>query len=664
MDFPAPFLIRALAAIAFAWAGAAAAAQPGAPLPPVAQFFQPAGLQSPSLSPDGRQLAFIQHPRGGRARLAVLDLKTLAPAVVASFVDDDISSFRWVNDHRLVFQLKTVLTGPGTVKAAAGLFAVNSDGSGFRQLVETVRYRVKNGNADLQLLPWNTYLNEIVGEQDSDDVFVITPEEIHLKKVDYIALRRLNTVTGRTSDVEAPLHSFGWVADRHGQLRAAITRSGKATAIEYRDDAGKWSKLDEFDTFVGAGLTPRYIDPAGQLYVRAASGDKAALFTYDPVARKLGARPVLASPEFDIDVHFIANRDKLLGLRYLVDAQVTTWLDPGMQAVQEQVDALLPGSANLISVPARAQANFVLVDSFSDVQPNVYYLYQTHTRKLMKVGSILPAFDPAQLGRMDFVHYKARDGMTIPAYLTMPPGAVRKQLPMVVLVHGGPWVRGGAWRWDPEVQFLASRGYVVLQPEFRGSAGFGTRHLRAGWKQWGLAMQDDLADGARWAIAEGIADPARICIAGASYGGYAALMGLARDPGLFRCGVEWVGVTDINLMYDVGWSDFSDDYKRFGMPTLVGDQVADAAQLKATSPIEQAARITQPLLLAYGGYDVRVPIVHGEKFRDAIKAHNGQVEWIEYDEEGHGWQKPDTNVDFWTRVERFLARQLTPSAAP
>jgi dipeptidyl aminopeptidase/acylaminoacyl peptidase len=246
----------------------------------------------------------------------------------------------------------------------------------------------------------------------------------------------------------------------------------------------------------------------------------------------------------------------------------------------------------------------------------------------------------------------------------MPPGAQKKKLPMVVLVHGGPWVRGGAWRWDSEVQFLASRGYVVLQPEFRGSAGFGSAHFRAGWKQWGLAMQDDLADGARWAIEQGIADPARICIAGASYGGYATLMGLAKDPQLFRCGVDWVGVTDINLMYDVGWSDFSDEYKRWGMPARVGDQVADAAQLKATSPIEQAARITQPLLLAYGAYDVRVPIVHGEKFRDAVKAHNQQVEWVEYDKEGHGWSLPETRIDFWTRVEKFLAHQIGSPATP
>jgi dipeptidyl aminopeptidase/acylaminoacyl peptidase len=178
-------------------------------------------------------------------------------------------------------------------------------------------------------------------------------------------------------------------------------------------------------------------------------------------------------------------------------------------------------------------------------------------------------------------------------------------------------------------------------------------------------MQDDLADGARWAIAQGIADPKRICIAGASYGGYATLMGLARDPALYRCGVAWAGVTDIDLMYSGTWyedSDLPDEYKSYGMPVLVGDQVKDAAQLKATSPLAQAARITQPLLLAYGGADRRVPLFHGTRFRDAVRRTNHQVVWIEYPEEGHGWWLPKNRIDFWTRVEKFLDKHIGTGA--
>jgi dipeptidyl aminopeptidase/acylaminoacyl peptidase len=229
---------------------------------------------------------------------------------------------------------------------------------------------------------------------------------------------------------------------------------------------------------------------------------------------------------------------------------------------------------------------------------------------------------------------------------------------MVVLVHGGPWARGGHLAWNREVQFLATRGYAVLQPEFRGSEGFGREHFEAGWKQWGQAMQDDVADGTRWAIDQGVADPKRICIAGASYGGYATLMGLVKNPELYRCGVDWVGVTDINLLYDLRFTRTSQEAKTYGLPVLIGDQSKDAAMLKANSPLENASKIKQPLLLAYGGKDRTVPIDHGEKFYKAVKEVNPKVEWIEYPEEGHGWRYERTSLDFWARVEKFLAENL------
>jgi len=241
----------------------------------------------------------------------------------------------------------------------------------------------------------------------------------------------------------------------------------------------------------------------------------------------------------------------------------------------------------------------------------------------------------------------------------LPPGYKKgQQYPMVVLVHGGPWVRGASVMWAADPQFLATRGYVVVEPEFRSSVGYGDALFRAGFKQWGLAMQDDVADAARWAIAQGYADPKRICIAGASYGGYATLMGLIRDPDLFRCGVEWVGVTDIELMYTIAWSDASDQWRDYGMPVLVGDREKDAEQLRNTSPLQLAAKIKQPLLMAYGGADRRVPIDHGRKLHSALSGSNPNVEWVVYPDEGHGWLLEKNRFDFYGRVERFLAKYL------
>jgi dipeptidyl aminopeptidase/acylaminoacyl peptidase len=613
------------------------AADSPAPRPPAEQFFRDPAFSSAALSPDGKLLAFRTRSKGGRARLAVLDLQTMKPNVVASFNDADVGRLEWVNDKRLVFNLATELEAPGAVKMGPGLFAVNHDGSGFRELVETLNPLVRMAHGDNRVLRWNTFLQGAIGKRDTDDVLVITPEEYGLKTWDYFKLRRLNTMNGRVTDVDAPLHSIHWILDRAGELRSTVSLEGNTATIHYRGANGAWRKLDAFDRYFGEGMSPRFVDADGKLYVQSSvAGDKVGLHIYDPETRKLSDKPVLASADYDVDASFVFDDRKLLGIRHVIDAEVVEWLDVDMKAVQAAVDALLPRTTNRIEVASRPETSFVLVEAFADTQPNVFYLFDTRTKKLSKLGSTLPEIDPRQMGEMDMHRFKARDGLPIPAYLTLPPGTAKKNLPMVVLVHGGPWVRGSSWHWDPQVQFLASRGYAVLQPEFRGGTGFGSRHFEAGWKQWGLAMQNDIADAARWAIAQGTADPKRICIAGASYGGYSALMGLVNDPDLFRCGISWAGVTDIELMYSVGWSDSSDDYKRHGMPTLIGDRVKDAAQLKATSPLVNAARIKQPLLMAHGGYDVRVPIVHGEKFRDAVKAHNPQVEWVVYPDEGHG----------------------------
>lgn len=635
-----------------------AQAQAQAARPAIESFFQEPLLSGALLSPDGRTLAMRVATRGARSRLVALDLQSLKPTVVASFSDADIGQFQWVNERRLVFDLRTRLTGPGRVDIGQGLFAVNADGEEFRQLVETRLSFVKSHGGGTEQLPWNTHLYQTLSRQDSDDVFVTRPEEVSKDKVDYFKLLRLNTLTGRAREIDAPLHSQGWLLDAKGELRMATTYQGDQMTVQVRQADGRWKALVERERYSANAWAPRYIGPDGQIYAEAQPTDKTGVYTLDAATGVLGRAAAAASKDFDLHPSFIANANKLLGLRYTIDAEITQWLDADMKALQMHIDTLLPATANRLGVPARGDSQWVLVEAFADVQPTLTYLYHRGTRKLSSVGAARPDIQAAQMGQTDFMRITARDGLPLPAYLTLPATGPKKGLPMVVLAHGGPWVRGASWRWDAEVQFLASRGYAVLQPEFRGSTGFGWKHFRAGWKQWGLAMQDDLADAARWAIVQGIADPQRICIAGASYGGYATLMGLAKEPELYRCGINWVGVSDIDLMYSVGWSDIHNEFKTLGMPRLIGDPVKDAERLKTASPLANAAKIKQPLLMAYGAWDVRVPLVHGEKLRDALKPHNPQVQWVVYEDEGHGWQKAETRIDFWGRVERFLNQHI------
>jgi dipeptidyl aminopeptidase/acylaminoacyl peptidase len=296
-----------------------------------------------------------------------------------------------------------------------------------------------------------------------------------------------------------------------------------------------------------------------------------------------------------------------------------------------------------------------MVYSMADTDPGTYRMYNHKTGTFTLLGQPRPWIKPEQMATQDFFKFKARDGLEIPSYLTLPKGQ-KKNLPMVVMVHGGPNVRGEGWGWNPEAQFLASRGYAVLQMEFRGSTGYGYKHESLGYKQWGLTMQDDITDGTKWAIAQGIADPKRICIAGASYGGYATVMGLIKEPELYQCGISWVGVTDISLLYTLTQSDSNDDTERYFLPKKVADLKKDAEQIKATSAVENAAKLKAPLILAYGGSDARVPTEHGERLKTAMKGANPNLEWIVYPEEGHGWVRLKNNVDFWTRVEKFLNR--------
>jgi dipeptidyl aminopeptidase/acylaminoacyl peptidase len=667
--FTLPFAATAAPA---ASAQSAPAGNAAAPIP-LASFFDGSSFGGALLSPSGRYLAARSGAPGRRTVLAVIDLQQNTLKVVAGFRDADIGHVTWVNDERLAFDLTDREVGPRDTYLGAGLFAVNRDGSNMRQLADRRGEEFVSeatGFAAKKILPWSTFLIGQDGAQDSEWLYVSSydfDDDGHVRNVN---LLRLNTLTGQSSVVQRPARVDGWMLDHQGKPRLAMGHERDQTTLYYLDPAGdKWRPLVSYRSYTGSkgSFSPLGFGADGTLYVTARRGkDTLALYAFDYQAGKVQDEALIETPGYDFEGSLVANRAKLLGVRYETDAQASIWFDPAMKALQEKIDKLLPSTVNMVSVAASPDAPWVLVRSYSDVQPAVYMLYNVQSGTLNKVGEARPGIDARRMASQEVLRYKARDGLDIPALLTIPAGTPKgAKLPMVVLVHGGPYVHGSSWGWSAQTQFLASRGYAVLEPAFRGSTGFGARHFVAGWKQWGLKMQDDIADGTRWAIAKGIADPKRICIAGASYGGYATLMGLVKDPDLYRCGVDWVGVTDIQLLYDGHWSfksDMSDEWKSYGMPEMVGDPVKDAAQLAATSPLQQAARITQPLLMAYGGVDHRVPMYHGRKFYDAVTRTNKQVEWIEYQDEGHGWSLPKNRIDFWGRVETFLDKQIGKDA--
>ena len=655
---------------AFVWLGAVSSPALAAPLP-ANLFFRAPQMSAPSLSPSGRWVASSLKADGREFRqLVLIDLQGVEkPRVLVSFDNANVGGAIWITDERLMFSTSSGRGSTASEGMASssgdGLFAINRDGKDFPRLLIRAPGTANTDTAlSARSLSARHALNAVLRD-GSNDVVVshFTPGVDGLPSS--VNLLRLDTVSGETKAIAAdgPRGVITWVVDpATGLPRIAITRSGSKGTMHWRaaQDA-PWTVLREFEGFGDTeSFTPLHLSADNVLLAAARLGgaDKSVLLRFNLNKDTRQGEELLALADYDFGGAPVLNTaGRLLGVRYLTDAAGTHWYDSALQAIQADVDKLLPDTVNVVDCGRCDRLERVAVVSWSDKQPTVYLVFDVASKKLSALGSTRPWIRPQAMAARDMVHFKARDGLRIPLHVTRPSG-LKGPAPLVVLVHGGPYVRGGSWTWNPHAQFLASRGYAVIEPEFRGSTGFGEKHFRAGWKQWGLAMQDDIADAALFAVEQGWADAKRICIAGASYGGYATLMGLIKHPDLYRCGINWVGVSDIEMLYTLNWSDTSEHYRQHGMPTLVGDRVKDAAQLAATSPLKRAAELKQPLLMAYGALDVRVPLDHGLRMRDALRAHNKGVEWVVYEDEGHGFTQLKNNVDFWTRVEKFLERHL------
>ena len=637
------------------------------PLPSVESFFKDPFVRQVRLSPQGHYVAILTGMPDGRQMLAIRDTADLKKVNVPAAGSDQtyITDIHWINENRIGFTVKNRRI---EFEGNRDEFAVDRDGSYLTHLISGnwEHHQESTGSNIIDKTLTADYTFHAVTHDGSDDIIVEkyswNGTDIH---PDRSFLYRLNTRTRQLSDVVGkapPERSQYWLSDAAGVPRIALADDKGRCKASYRSSAGgDWQALYDVDCYSDQRYSPLYFDGDQTLYVSASYHGNNALYRYDLKNMKLASEPMLSIAGFDFlgapEIDYVSK--KIIGFHLEGDATTSVWLDPRMKAIQQKVDALLTRTNNVINCPSDCwNSPVMLVTAASDRQPTQYFLYTPASNGLVGLGGSHPDIKPEQMGLRDFYHYTARDGMSIPVYVTQPPGKASGPRPTVVLVHGGPHVRGVTWDWEAEAQFLASRGYLVIQPEFRGSTGYGYAHFEAGWKQWGLAMQDDLADAAQWAIKQGWSDPKRVAIMGASYGGYATLMGLIKNPEIFRCGVEWAGVTDLHLMFSRSESDVSVDDLHYGMRTLIGDPDQDSAQFDANSPLLNAAKLKQPLLIAHGAADMRVPIVHATKFHDAVSRTNAQVEWIVYSDEGHGWRHEEDNIDFWNHVEAFLDKNL------
>ncbi len=625
-------------------AGVSAAAQQV----PVEDFFKRSGFSSFQLSPDGKYLAAIT-PIAERRNLAVINMETREAKAITGIKDRDISGYVWANNDRILFFMDK------DGNESFGIFAVNKDGSRPRTLIEPAETQIKGGS---RIVRSASVINLL--DDDPEHVLVAVPRIYQDTVVQDV--KKMNILSGRSSMVERnPGDISAWITNYVGDIVGAVATVDDETRILWRKSPqDEWTKLIKFDSTAG-GFYPAWINKdASKLYVTSTvtpdgdERDKAAIYRYDLESNALGelifehetvdVSGVIGSEVSD-DIVAVAYNAEKPG-RYYVDEKWKNLLVPIENAFPDRI-------VSLSSVTD--DEKFMVITAWNSRNPATYYLFDVDKGSLEELGSAYDWLDESSLGEMMPVTIEARDGLELPAYLTLPPGSDGKNLPLVVNPHGGPRARD-TYGFRPDVQLMANRGYAVLQVNFRGSTGYGRAFDKAGWKRWGLEMQDDITDSVHWAVEQGIADPDRVCIYGGSYGGYAAMAGITFTPDLYQCAINYVGVTDIELLFETmptAWRRFEATMKK-----QIGDPDKDAAQLRDRSPINHVDKIQVPLLMAYGLQDPRVVIDHALNLEKELKKHEVDYELIIEKKEGHGFVRFENQVDFYSRLIEFLDQHI------
>ena len=503
---------------------------------PVEYFFKNYEFSQVSLSPDGKHLAAIA-PVGESRNLVVIDRSTMKPLAVTSLTHRDVSGYQWASNDRLLFYVEE----DGNESLA--LNAVNIDGSKPRVLTKASK--------GIQLIPRYTRMVDRLKEDDRH-VIVISNE----RKAQFPDLYRMDIYNGKKKRLTSNPGNFtGWGMDWDHKVRIAMRqsvakdKSDASSELLYREtEDAPWkvlatSHLGQEGTGY-AGFTP---DNKSLYIVSAVGRDRMAAYKLDPATGK--KELVFGHDEVDVGGPDFSPKDhRALAIGYVTDKPHIHYLDKKFGDIQKALDKALPDTVNRITSITEDEKTAVVIAG-SDKTPSTYYLLETEPKlKLTYLAQIAERIKPADMVDMKPISYKARDGLLIQGYLTLPKDAEGKAIPLIVHPHGGPYGPRDIWGWNPEVQFLANRGYAVLQMNFRGSGGYGNKFEVGAWKQWGLQMQDDISDAVKWAIDKGIADPKRVCIYGASYGGYATMACLTMTPDLYKCGVNYVGVVDLDML--------------------------------------------------------------------------------------------------------------------
>lgn len=604
---------------------------------PLEDFFRNSERTGYQLSPDGTHISYMAPYKD---RLNVFVRRTTESdeqAVrVTSETERSVAGYMWADNQRLLYMKDTA--GDENYQ----LYGVRRDGSDERAYTAFKGVRTSLID-DLEEVPGYVLIG-----MNKRNPEVFDPYRLNLETGELVLLAE------NSGNIQ------GWMTDHEGHLRVATAIvDGVNTQVLYRDS--------EKEPFVPV-LTTNFKDVVSFMEftpdnreVYAATNlnrDKTVLVRMDPHDCK-ELELLYEDSRYDISsISYSRKRKKLLSVYCTGHKEpVRHFFDAEEEALRARIQAHFPGQRFGIADTDKAELHYLIYVG-GDCTRGAYWMYHAETDKAEKIADLAPWIHAEEMNAMHAVTYTTRDGLEIEAYLSLPDGltpATAHQLPVVVNPHGGPWARD-CWGYSSEVQFLCNRGYAVFQMNFRGSTGYGRRFLEASYKQWGLKMQDDITDGVRWLIAEGIADPKRVAIYGGSYGGYATLAGLTFTPHLYACGIDYVGVSNLFT--------FMQTIPPYWRPMLemmyeqVGNPETDREQLAATSPALHADQICVPLLIAQGANDPRVNKAESDQMVEALRKRGVEVEYMVKDDEGHGFHNQENRFDFYRAMERFLKAHL------
>ncbi len=595
---------------------------------------------APRISPDGAKLAYLAPSDEGVLNVWVRTIGRNDEVQVTADSHRGIRKHLWAEDSRSVLYLQDA-DGDENWR----VYAVDVGAKKVRELTPFPGVRAE----DIKL------------DKDHPDEVLVA---LNLRDRRVFDMHRVSLRTGEAAlDAENPGDVLDWITDAEFRIRAAMAQSpvdGGAILRTRDSDGAPWRDIQTWP-FGENGGAFAFTKDGRALYAESSlSSDTTRLVKLD-AATGAELETLAEDPRCDLG-EVVIHPDSRIVQAAAFSYLRREWrvLDPAIEADFATLARGRRGEFQLISRD-RADRNWIVAYETDD-GPVAWWAYSRDSKKADLLFVNRPELEQFQLARREPVVIPARDGMKLPSYLTLPPGADPHRLPLVLNVHGGPWGRD-SWGFDPEAQWLANRGYAVLQVNFRGSTGFGKRFLNAGDVQWGVGrMQQDLTDAVEWAMGEGIADPQRIGIFGGSYGGYATLAGLAFTPELYACGVDIVGPSNLKTLLESIPPYWAPVKKQ--MVLRMGDVEQDEALNRRISPLFHVEKIKAPLLIGQGANDPRVNIRESTQMVDAVRARKLDVTYVVYPDEGHGFARPDNRLDFYGRAEEFLARTLGGRAEP